>query len=181
MDIDFPLNAIYDTLYLNTDYTVDKTTGNEIFTIGTRTVPLNKSIRISVKTSRTYPADGKYNVYRSTGRAHSFLGGEWINGRLQFNTREFGEFTILQDLEAPSIRAVTINNQAVRFKIRDNLSGISSFEATVNGEWLLMHYDSKTATIWSERLDKKAPIKGTFILTVKDNAGNTSTFTQKIP
>lgn len=181
MDIDFPLNAIYDTLYLNTDYTVDKTTGNEIFTIGTRTVPLNKSIRVSVKTNRTYPADGKYNVYRSTGRAHSFLGGEWINGRLQFNTREFGEFTILQDLEAPSIRAIAINNQAVRFKIRDNLSGISSFEATVNGEWLLMHYDSKTATIWSERFDKKAPIKGTFVLTVKDNAGNTSTFTQKIP
>jgi hypothetical protein len=179
MDIDFPLNAIYDTLYLNTDYKLDKS-GNEIFTIGSRTVPLNKSIHVSLKKTKTYPADGKYNVYRSTGKGHSFIGGEWLNGRIEFNTREFGDFTILKDTEAPSIRPVYINNQTVRFKIRDNLSGISSFEANINGEWLLMHYDSKTATIWSERFDKTTPLKGTFELTVKDNAGNKSTFTQKI-
>lgn len=179
MDIDFPLNAIYDTLYLNTDYKLDKS-GNEIFTIGSRTVPLNKSIHVSLKKTKTYPADGKYNVYRSTGKAYSFIGGEWLNGRIEFNTREFGDFTILKDTEAPSVRPIYINNQTVRFKIRDNLSGISSFEANINGEWLLMHYDSKTATIWSERFDKTTPLKGTFELTVKDNAGNKSTFTQKI-
>ncbi|WP_333818790.1 M23 family metallopeptidase [Ohtaekwangia sp.] len=180
MDIQFPVNAIYDTLYLNTDYTVDKTTGNEVFTIGTRTVPLNKSISVSIKTTGTYSADAKYHVYRSTGRSYAFVGGEWQNGRFQFNTREFGEFTILRDIEPPSIRPVYVNNQTVRFKIRDNLSGISSFEAAVDGQWLLMHYDSKTATIWSERLDKTTPLKGNLELTVTDNAGNKSTFTQKI-
>jgi hypothetical protein len=43
-----------------------------------------------------------------------------------------------------------------------------------------MHYDSKSATIWSERLDKTTPLTGTFELTVVDNAGNTSKFTKKI-
>jgi hypothetical protein len=179
IEVQFPNGALYDTLYFNTDYQ-QTARGNEVFTVGSRNVPLNKSIGVSVKTSRTYPKNGQYAVYRSSGRSFSYIGGEWINGLLHFNTREFGEFTILKDSIAPSIRPVYINNQTVRFKIRDELSGIASFEASINGEWLLMHYDYKTAAIWSERADKKAPLKGDFVLTVTDNAGNKNIFTQRI-
>jgi hypothetical protein len=60
------------------------------------------------------------------------------------------------------------------------LSGIKSYEATLNGEWLLMHYDAKSSTIWSEPKDKSKPLKGEFTLTVTDNSGNTETFTTNI-
>jgi hypothetical protein len=69
----------------------------------------------------------------------------------------------------------------VRFKISDNLSGIASYEANINGKWLLMNYDAKTGTLHSERLDTKELIRGDFELTVTDLAGNKKTFTQKIP
>jgi hypothetical protein len=79
------------------------------------------------------------------------------------------------------ITPVYVNSSSARFKIRDYLSGISDYQATINGEWVLMHYDNKNSVIWSEQLNKKIPMKGLFELTVTDRAGNKSTFTQKIP
>ena len=120
-------------------------------------------------------------VYRDSGKcAYTYLGGRWENGAIHFSTREFGDFTILQDTVPPSIKVVSVNNTAVRFKIKDGLSGISSFEASINGKWLLMNYDSKTSSIWSEKLDKGEPLKGDFLLTVTDEAGNKATYTHKI-
>jgi hypothetical protein len=119
-------------------------------------------------------------VYRKSGRAYTHLGGGWENGGIHFATREFGEFTILRDTVPPTIKPVSVNSSAARFKIRDNLSGINTFEATINGQWLLMNYDSKSATIWSERLNKKEPLKGDFKLVVTDEAGNEATYTHKL-
>ena len=97
MDIQFPLDAIYDTLYLNTDYTKDEA-GNEIFTIGTRTVPLHKSIDVSIEPGQRYSKPEKgVAVYRAVGNQYTYIGGEWSNGRVHFSTREFGEFIFLKD------------------------------------------------------------------------------------
>lgn len=182
MNVEFPQQALYDTLFLTTNYSQTPDSA-EYFSIGDRTVPLNKSLRVSLRPKNLSLWDSASAVYRVVGKSYAFVGGELVNGWINFNTREFGRFTILKDKIAPSIRMISANNNAVRFKIRDELSGIKSdgFSATINGEWLLMHYDSKTATIWSERLDKSKPIRGDFKLVVKDNAGNTSTFTRKIP
>jgi hypothetical protein len=179
MDIQFPLNAIYDTLYLNTDYVQD-INGREVFTIGSRTIPLHKSLGVSIKSSKSYSKQKDVGVYRVTGRSYAYLGGEWINGRIHFNTREFGDFTILRDSIAPSILPLQVNDQTARFKIRDDLSGILTYEATINGEWLLMYFDSKSNTIWSKPLELGKPLKGDFQLRVTDNAGNESYFTKKI-
>jgi hypothetical protein len=179
MDITFPQDALYDTLYLNTDYS-SSPTGIEVFTLGERVYPLNKSITVSLKPTKEYPKDKRFDVYRMSGKNFTFLGGEWVNGQLTFSTRELGDFTILSDTIPPTIRPLAVNGQVARFKIRDDLAGIFSFEASINGNWLLMNYDSKSNSLWSERLDKKIPLKGDFQLTVTDNAGNKKTFTQKI-
>jgi hypothetical protein len=177
-DVEFPEKSLYDTLYLHTDYNKLKD-GTEVFLIGSRSIPLSKSISISLKTQVTYP-ESKVAVYRTAGRGYSYIGGEWVNGRMNFTTREFGEFTLLQDVVPPTIKAIAVDRVGARFKIRDDLSGIGKFEATINGQFLLMHHDSKSATIWSELLDKKVPLKGTFELVVTDNAGNKTTFTKTI-
>ncbi|HNC31381.1 MAG TPA: M23 family peptidase, partial [Cyclobacteriaceae bacterium] len=67
------------------------------------------------------------------------------------------------------------------FKIKDALSGINSFEATLNGKWLLMTYDAKSNTIMSEKLNKHELLKGDFVLTVTDNAGNKKILKHRIP
>jgi hypothetical protein len=179
MDITFPQDALYDTVYLSTNHILTPG-GFEIYTIGDRTVPLNKSLSVSLKPRKEYPKERNIAIYRVAGRSYTYLGGEWINDRVNFHSREFGDFMILQDSIAPSIRQVFLNSSSARFKISDNLSGIAHYEATVNGEWLLMHYDNKNGVIWSEKLNQKIPLKGLFELTVTDRAGNKSTFKQKI-
>jgi hypothetical protein len=180
MDITFSQDALYDTLYLHTDYNLT-TAGGEVYTIGTRTFPLNKSVMVSLKPKMNYPNSPDIGVYRVSGKSHVYLGGEWSNDRINFHTREFGDFMVVKDSIPPIITPVYVNSSSARFKIKDYLSGISDYEATINGQWVLMHYDNKNSVIWSEALDKKIPTKGLFELTVTDRAGNKTTFTQKIP
>jgi murein DD-endopeptidase MepM/ murein hydrolase activator NlpD len=180
MDIQFPEYSVYDTIYLTT-FHGKKPDGSEIFNIGTRTYPLNKSINVTLRPETKYNWDKSFGVYRLAGKGFTYLGGVWENGGIHFSTREFGDFIIQQDVNPPTIYPVAVNNYIARFKIRDSLSGVDKFEANVNGKWLLMHYDAKTATIWSEKMNKTEVMKGIFTLTVTDNAGNIATYTKKLP
>jgi hypothetical protein len=178
-DVRFPRDALFDTLYFNTNYQHNPD-NTEVFTLGNPLVPLNRSISVTLKPTLPYSEQKNTAVYRIVGKGYSYEGGHWVHGNLQFSTREFGNFTILTDSIAPSIAVLSISNQSVRFRIRDNLSGIATFEATINGKWLLMNYDSKTNIITSERLTNE-PLRGVLELIVTDNAGNKKIFTHKIP
>jgi len=181
MDIQFPEKSLYDTVYLTTYHGLNSDS-LEVFNIGSRVDPLNKSINVIIRPSQTYDWDsGKYAVYRVAGRnAYSYLGGSWRNGGVHFSSREFGDFTIMKDDTAPTINSVVVNNYIAKFKIRDNLSGINKYEANIDGQWLLMHYDPKTATIWSEQLKKSKALKGKLTLVVTDNSGNETVYTKQI-
>lgn len=179
IEVKFPADAIYDTLYLKTDYSVDDT-GNEVFTIGTRTVPLNKSIEVAVESEKYLKKEEGLAVYRSSDRTYSYLGGEWINGRVHFSTRELGDFIFLKDTVPPTVAPIAITRQGARLKIKDNLSGISSVDASIDGNWLLMYYDNKSNTISSKFPDSTAMLKGDFKLTVTDRAGNKTSYSKKI-
>lgn len=180
IDIQLPRGSLFDTLYLNTHYQVSADS-SEIFTVGSSLIPLNRNISVSLKPAAKYSTDRSVGVYRLVGKGYSYEGGKWINGSLNFSTREFGNFTILQDKVPPTIQVIYVNNQAARFKIKDALSGIHSFEATINGKWVLLNYDAKSNAIVTEKLNKHEPFKGDFVLTVTDNAGNKKVYTQKIP
>jgi hypothetical protein len=80
----------------------------------------------------------------------------------------------------PSVQYKPTTNGTVVFTIDDAMSGISSYEAKLNGEWLLMHYDPKKKIIWSEQLDKSKPISGDLALVVTDNAGNKKSLNLKL-
>lgn len=179
LDVQFPRNALFDTLYFNAVHRLTQDSA-EIFTIGNPFVPLNRSISITLRPELNYSTAKNVGVYRMVGRNYSYEGGKWLNGSISFTTREFGHFTILTDTVPPSIRFIYANNQAVRFKINDNLSGIDSFEATINGKWLLMNYDSKNDVIMSERKSKSELLKGELVITVTDNAGNKRVLNYKI-
>lgn len=180
LDIKFPENSVYDTAYLSIDHQINADSSTESFTIGSRTIPLDRSLRVTYRPTKAATWSESKAIYRKAGGGWSYLGGRWENGAINFVTREFGEFTVLEDTIPPTIKTIAINNSVARFKIKDDLSGIASFEATINGKWLLMNYDSKTSTIWAERLNKSEPLQGDFVLRVKDEEGNLATFSHKI-
>ena len=176
-DIHFNPNSLYDTLYLN--IAKEQKGNSEIFSIGRATEPLNNAIEITLKQLEGLD-HSKMSVYHIEGRSNEFIGGTWQRDRIQFTTSELGDFVILKDTIAPLVHRIQCHQSSARFRIMDNLSGIGSYSATINGEWLLMKYDYKTGIIQSDRLDKSKPLKGDFELKVRDNAGNEKTYTQKI-
>ena len=56
--------------------------------------------------------------------------------------------------------------------IEDAKSGIKSYHATLDEQFLLMQYDSKNKTLSAYPKNRKEPIIGLFILEVEDNFGN---------
>ncbi|HEY3430216.1 MAG TPA: M23 family metallopeptidase [Cyclobacteriaceae bacterium] len=180
MDVQFPRNALFDTLYFNAIHQLTKDSA-DVFTIGNPFVPLNRNITVSLRPVSEYSTDKNVGVYRIVGRGFNYEGGKWVNGNMNFVTREFGRFMILRDTIPPAIRFIYANSQAVRFKIQDDLSGIASYEATINGKWLLLNYDAKSDAIMSERQSKNELLSGDLVLTVTDNAGNKKVLNYKIP
>lgn len=179
MEVEFPKSSIYDTLYLNTSY---DSTSIESFVIGKQTVPLHTPVRITLKPLKKYVVTKNLGVYRQEGADDfTYLGGNWKNGKVSFNSLALGKFAIMRDTVPPSITPISLNGAVARLRSRDWLSGISYFEASIDGRWLLMNYDYKTGVLYSERLDRSKPLKGDFELKVVDQAGNETVFKSRIP
>ncbi|MES2730896.1 MAG: M23 family metallopeptidase [Bacteroidota bacterium] len=169
--ISFEKTSLFDTLYLAVDRKGD------VITINEPTIPLLTGLAIGFKPSSSHWDQSRTLAYALKGWRKQCLGGTWLNGQINFTTRELGTFTLATDSIAPTIKLVTKNASQVSFRIGDNLSGIASFKALLDGKWLLMNYDHKRSLIWSDKPDKALPLKGTLTVEVKDVAGNTQLFT----
>lgn len=179
--IQFNKNSLFDTLYLQASHVLTENGKSEILKLGPSPIPLKSGISIELSPLAKYDSLETYQVYglSSSGKP-SFVGGEWVNGKIRFSTATLDEFTLLKDKVKPTIQYKPTTNGTVVFTIDDAMSGIASYEAKLNGEWILMQYDPKKKLIWSELLDKSKPISGDFALVVTDNAGNKKTLNLKL-
>lgn len=178
-DAFFPKYALFDTLYLETDYELDTTTNREVFTIGNNITPMRKNATITLKPNREY--NSKHTVFSlAADGGIGYAGGTWKNGLISFKTRKLGKFVIAADTIPPTIKPLVVNSSQVKFKIEDNMTGIKSFKCYINGDWVLMNYDYKRNLIWSEKLDKNKPFVGTVKLIVDDNVNNQNQYENQI-
>jgi hypothetical protein len=180
MDIYFSKSSLFDTLYLTTSHRVEA--NREIFSIHEDHTPLKSSINVKLKPKMIPPGPKqKMNVYSISNSGDlGYEGGEWNGNTISFDTRSFGDYVLAADTIAPVIMPVKVSSKQVKFKIKDQLSGIKSYDMYVNGEWILMKYDYKLDAIWSDPKDNTAELKGDYKLVVKDNVGNESVFEGKI-
>lgn len=113
-------------------------------------------------------------------------GGKYEDGWVKVNTRNFGNFYITVDTVPPTIIARNLINgknvstQAkIDFTIRDNLSGIQSFDGYIDGKWVLMEYDSKNRHLWHRFESSLSKGEHTFKLIVKDWKDNETVYQAK--
>jgi hypothetical protein len=175
LNVIFGEQTLYDTLYLQTRKDGD------VYTIGDYFTPLLKAMQVTITPDTKFADKSKSSVYfLGTGRGRGFKGGKWDGDSITLSTRNMGKFKVLEDVKAPTIKLLSKNKDQIKFRISDNLSGINSFNAYINGQWLLMEYEYKTATISSKKLDKSIPLSGEVVLKVKDNVGNEAVYTTTI-
>ncbi|MES2826547.1 MAG: M23 family metallopeptidase [Bacteroidota bacterium] len=171
------------TLYndLNFVYkTQPRPTGNAysaIHQIHNNNTPLHIGFELWIK------ADSSLSKYKdkalivSSGRASQ--GGYYENGYVKAKPRNFGSFLIAIDTIPPSVLPQNITNgksmagiSKMSFKIRDKLSGIKSFNGYIDGRWVLMEFDAKTASLWHTFDELTTPGKHQLELIVADMKDN---------
>lgn len=110
-------------------------------------------------------------------------GGEWEDEYLHTKIRDFGNYAVTVDTIAPKIKPLNFTNgknvaaqQSLRVNITDDLAGIDSYKATLNGEWLLMDWDPKNDLLVYLMDERMKPGKNDFRLKVTDAVGNVSEF-----
>ncbi len=173
--VKFGEKSVFDTLYLQVSRAGNTLQINEF------NEPLRGAIEVSYQPDVDEALRGKVQIYRLVKGKDAFVGGVWDDsGRIKFSTRELGTFYPRIDSVAPAIRILESSPNRIRARIIDEQSGISSFRARVNGDWVLMNYEYKNNYIWSEKADESVPFEGELELEVTDRAGNVNTVKAKI-
>jgi len=185
--VNIPSGALYDTLY----FEFKRSAGNplmfsDIYQIHNKYTPLHKSCNISIKPDRI--PEGKQSKMLITQLVDEIqrvpLTSTWNNGYLSANSNSFGAFFIGIDTVPPLISQVGFSSGAnlagksnMKIKITDELSGIKSYEPSIDGEWALFEYDQKNNML-IYNFDPKRIQKGSkhnLVLKVSDNKDNVST------
>lgn len=166
----FP-GSLFDTLYLQHRKTFDEERGLEIFSFDQPQVPLKANVMISLKPKKNYADNAA--VFATWGNNLSYIGGEKLaNGSFRFKTRNLSTYTISYDSIPPVIIPYSWSRSNLRIKIFDEHSGIRSYRATLDGSFLLMHFDKKRDLLRAVPKNPNLPLKGEFILEVEDFLGN---------
>jgi len=175
MNIAFQPGSLYDTLYLNSNY--DK----GVYSINTPLTPLFQPLKVTLKAETNIKDKSKAHVYYlGWGKSRGFAGGVWEGDNITFQARNLGQYKVLEDKIPPTIRLLSKSPQIVKFKMGDNLSGVASYRAELDGKFLLLKYEHKLAMLYSERLDSTVPLTGNLIVRLKDAAGNEAVYQVKL-
>lgn len=178
----FKPNTFYDTTYVS--YENSKGPGSafsSIHTIGNRNIALNDFFDIAIQPERpmTDFQKSKAIIFQTFRGA---VGGFYENGFVKGRSKIIGGFYIVADSVAPSIKPVNISNgrkiigNKITCRISDNLSGVKSYNAYIDDQWVLMNFDQKSATL-VYYFDEKCPAgKHVFRLVVTDQKDNKSQY-----
>lgn len=111
------------------------------------------------------------------------MGGTYNNGWIIAQTREFGNYTVRIDTVPPKINPINIYNNKnvgsqsnIKASITDNLSGIKSYKAYIDDQWVLMAYDLKYNLLTHTMDPTLTKGRHIFKLVVSDERGNTKEY-----
>jgi murein DD-endopeptidase MepM/ murein hydrolase activator NlpD len=95
-----------------------------------------------------------------------YTSGEWDNGFVKGMIPGFGNYAVSIDTSSPVIKPLNFSGipdlsdmNSILFKVKDELSGIMSYEGYIDGDWALFEYDAKNDLVFykfdPERISKE--------------------------
>lgn len=178
--IAFPKNTFYKDLFLN--FSVN----DRIATIHKPIIPLDKKFTITFD-SIMYKKSEVNHIYianMNNKKYPYYMDTRKKSDKLFTTTKTLGKYGLLIDNQIPKIYNSNFKDndwmsrlRYLTIKISDSQSGIKSYEASIDNEWILMEYDVKKKRLSYDFRDKKlVGSKHIFKLVVSDNVGNTNTY-----
>jgi hypothetical protein len=174
-----PANTFYEDFYLKFDVN-----NNELF-LHDDSVAVNENMTITFDITKIpIPNREKMFIANLDGARTEYNTTLKNDSLFSIKTKKLGKFFLAKDTIAPLIYKPNFsdganldNQQTLKVSISDELSGIASYNAYLNGEWILMEYESKLKRL-THNLSDNVYINGKneFKIIVKDNLGNSTTF-----
>lgn len=177
----FPANTFYEDFY------IDLKKGKDTVSIHQNTVPAHRNFTITFDASK-YSTEEQKQLF--IARLDNKLNPSYVStykrtGTFTTRTRNLGTYTLAKDTIAPKIRVKNFkdkqwlnNYKYLSLAISDDLSGVDTYSATLNGNWILMEYEPKRNTLTYNFDDKILNEKQCVLkVTVTDNVGNQNTLT----
>jgi hypothetical protein len=167
-DFKMKMKVSNDTLYLHEDEIPVKNS----FTISYDISALDNETKN--KSFIAYIENKKINFVKS------YIKGNTISAKI----KKLGNYKVMQDITPPKIYGVNFSEgktidsyTTLTAKISDDLTGVDSYKAYLNGNWILMEYDYKTNKL-VHNLSDSIYVKGKndFKLVVTDEMNNSATF-----
>ncbi|MGB1283998.1 MAG: M23 family metallopeptidase [Polaribacter sp.] len=174
----FPKNTFYEDVYL--DFKVE----DGIAKIHQPTIPLDKKFTLTFHVSN-YSETEKQQLYIANLEYPKYPRYQFTKKKdstFYTTTKTLGNYTLLSDTKKPTIHLLYFkdkdwitNLETLQVKILDNESGIKTYRATIDNEWILMEYNHKKKILTYNFNDKKlVGSKHIFKIVVSDNVGNTN-------
>ena len=178
-----PSGALYDDLDFEYQVIRNNQFLSDIHSAHQYYIPLHIAATYGIR-CHTVPKDPeKVVVIVQNKRGKRYIKGTYINGWVNFNYRGFANFIVDTDDQSPKVFPINFkSNQDIttlgvlKVKISDDKSGISSYKAFINGQWILMEYDYKKALLTHVFDGRFSQGENQFRLEVKDEVGNVKVY-----
>ena len=183
VNVHFPAHTFYENLYIDLKDNRDGT-----YTIHNKEIPTRKSFTLNFDVSNYSIEERKTLFIARLNEENDSIHVRTRKNGTQFSarTKNPGTYTLAKDEEPPTITPKNFKDNQwlskytqLALTIKDSISGVRDYRATINGKWILMEYEPKTHTItynFSDRTVKEGT-KHRLEVQVTDNVGNRTTFT----
>lgn len=109
--------------------------------------------------------------YDAGSRNSSSVGGSVSGEYVEAGMKKFGYFYLQIDTTAPRVRVQRLR-RSIYIRVNDNLSGVDSYNAYVDGQWILLEYEPKSSALFGTVPRDIGSGEHSFKLSVKDGVGN---------
>ncbi len=182
----YPAGSVYDDLNceIRTLENPSRLAYSKWTTIFPASDPVHLHAEIKLKADKKIPEHlmNKCFIAIKRGKSVQSVGGEWNGEYLVGKARSLGPFCIMVDTIAPSIRPLLnrrkkFANEQISFRLSDNIGTVKElpdiyYEASIDGQWVLMEYDKKSGIIRHRFEDWLSKGSHNYELLVKDPLGN---------
>jgi hypothetical protein len=145
--------------------------------------PLDDYMNLSIRLDGNLKADrSKLLIVSFDAKDRPVAEGGSINGQwMAVRTRSFGSYAVMQDTTPPVLKPKNFREaqstallDTLIVHLDDDLSGIQSYRATLNGQWVLMEHDPKNHILYYVK-DERFKAEGNLLeVTATDKVGNST-------
>lgn len=147
-------------------------------------VPVHRAFELTIKLQNIPKhLQEKIFIARIDDDEIDALESKYEDGFISSFAKKFGDYFVAVDTISPEIKALNVHNKKnikgykrIIFEIKDELSGISQYRATLNGKWILCEYDKKSNRLVYNIDDRIRKGQNKLQLIISDALKNQSSF-----